>query len=131
MDILTLLIGLVLGLVVGMAIMRIQSVFEHKNLKKSVLKGNRNQILGELYEKVLPVLPDFPYAPKDMVFMGKGCDYIIFDGLTEGKLREVIFLELKSGNATLTYNEKAIRDTLDRKRVRFTEYRINSLKNKE
>ena len=131
MDTFTLITGLILGLVIGMAIMRILSLFEHKNIRKSALRGNRNQILGELYEKVLPVLPDFPYAPKDMVFIGKGTDYIIFDGLTEGHLREIVFLELKSGNATLTSNEKAIKSILDHKRVRFSEYRIDSIRNKE
>ncbi len=111
--------------------MRILFFFEYKNIKKSTIRGSKNQILGELYEKILPALPNFPYAPKDMVFVGKWCDYIIFDGLTEGRLREVIFLELKSGNATINYNEKAIKSVIDRKHVRFSEYRIGSVKNKE
>jgi predicted Holliday junction resolvase-like endonuclease len=106
--------------------MRLIGIFEQKKMKHSILRGSKNQILGELYEKVLPALPDFPYAPKDMVFIGKGCDYIIFDGLTEGRLREVIFLELKSGNARLTPNEAMIKNVLDHKRVRFSEYRIAS-----
>lgn len=63
-----------------------------------------------------------------MVFTGKGCDYIIFDGLTEGRLREIIFLELKSGNARLNQNEAMIKNIIDHKKVRFTEYRINSEK---
>lgn len=100
-------------------------------MRKATLKGSRNQILGEVYEKILPALPNFPYAPKDMVFIGKGCDYIIFDWLTEWHLREVIFLELKSGRATMTYNEKAIQSIIDHKRVRFSEYRIDSMRNKE
>ncbi len=108
--------------------MRILSLFEHKNLKKSVIRWSKSQILGELYEKILPALPDFPYAPKDMVFTGKGCDYIIFDGLSEGRLREIVFLELKSGNARLNQNEAMIKNIIDQKRVRFTEYRINSEK---
>jgi predicted Holliday junction resolvase-like endonuclease len=54
-----------------MALMRILSLFEHRGIKKSVIRGSKNQILGELYEKILPALPDFPYAPKDMVFTGK------------------------------------------------------------
>lgn len=63
-----------------------------------------------------------------MVFTGKGCDYIIFDGLSEGRLREIIFLELKSGSARLNQNEAMIKNIIDHKRVRFTEYRINSEK---
>lgn len=66
-----------------------------------------------------------------MVFIGKGCDYIIFDGLSEGNLREIIFLELKSGNAVLNKNEKAIQQMVERRHVRFSEYRIDSVRNKE
>jgi predicted Holliday junction resolvase-like endonuclease len=68
---------------IGMALMRILSLFENKHVRRSAIAGSKNQIMGELYEKILPALPDFPYRPKDMVFTGKGCDYIIFDGLSE------------------------------------------------
>ncbi len=131
MDTPTLIIGLLLGFVIGFTLMRIASIFERKRTQQSAVKGSRNAIFGEVYEKILPALPDFPYAPKDMIFIGKGTDYIIFDGLSEGRLREIIFLELKSGSATLNTNERMIKDALDHKRVRFSEYRIKSLKNKE
>jgi predicted Holliday junction resolvase-like endonuclease len=49
--------------------MKLSFIFEGKNMRKATLKGSRNQILGEVYEKVLPALPNFPYAPKDMVFI--------------------------------------------------------------
>ena len=62
--------------------MRIISVNQHKEIRQTAVRGSRNSIFGEVYEKILPALPDFPYAPKDMVFIGKGCDYIIFDGLS-------------------------------------------------
>ena len=38
MDLTTLIVGTLLGLMLGMALMRILSLFEHKNLRKSVLK---------------------------------------------------------------------------------------------
>ena len=130
MDLPTLIVGTLLGLILGMALMRILSLFEHRRVRRDAVRWSKNQILGELYEKVLPALPDFPYAPKDMVFTGKWCDYIIFDGLAEWRLREIIFLELKSGNAKLSYNETMIKNIIDHKRVRFTEYRIDSMRNK-
>lgn len=89
---------------------------------------SRSVLLGEVYEKVLPALPDFPYAPKDMTFLGKGVDYLIFDGLTEGNLREIVFLELKSGKSQLNKNERMIQECLRDRRVRFAEYRIGSMK---
>ena len=130
MDITTLTLGLIFWLILGMALMRILSLFEHRRVRRDAVRWSKNQILGELYEKVLPALPDFPYAPKDMVFTGKWCDYIIFDGLTEWRLREIIFLELKSGNAKLTSNETMIKNVIDHKHVRFTEYRIDSMRHK-
>lgn len=131
MDLTTLIAGLLLGFLIGIIIMRIRFFFEHKQVRREALKWSKNQILGGLYEKILPALPNFPYAPKDMVFIGKWCDYIIFDGLSEWHLREVVFLELKSGHATLNANERSIKEVIDRKRVYFSEYRINSVKDKE
>ena len=131
MDIPTLIIGLTFWLIVGVVIMRFLSNLEHKEIRKTAIMGSKNQIMGELYEKILPALPNFPFRPKDMVFLGKGCDYIIFDGLSEWSLREIIFLELKSGNARLTKNEEAIRNTVSKKRIRFAEYHIASSKSSE
>jgi len=42
------------------------------------------------------MLPNFPYHYKDLVFLGKGIDYLVFDGLSEGNLKEIVFLEIKS-----------------------------------
>jgi predicted Holliday junction resolvase-like endonuclease len=131
MDILTLIFGSLLWFVVGVFIMRLLSLHEHKWVRNKAVQWSRSSIFGEVYEKILPALPNFPYAPKDMVFIGKWCDYIIFDGLSEGSLREIVFLELKSGNATLNKNEKAIQYLVDHRRVRFSEYRIDSVRNKE
>ena len=131
MDILTLIAGGIFGFLIGVFLMKFFSLSEHKNIRNKAVQWSRNSIFWEVYEKILPALPSFPYSPKDMVFIGKGCDYIIFDGLSEWMLREIIFLELKSGNAVLNKNEKAIKYIVDRKWVRFSEYRIDSTRNKE
>jgi predicted Holliday junction resolvase-like endonuclease len=41
-------------------------------------------------------LPGFPYDCKDLVFIGKGIDYLVFDGLARGELEQIILLEIKS-----------------------------------
>ena len=131
MDIITLIAGGLLGFLIWVFLMKIFSLHEHRGIRTKAVQWSRNSIFGEVYEKILPALPSFPYSPKDMVFIGKGCDYIIFDGLSEGNLREIIFLELKSGNAVLNKNEKAIQQMVERRHVRFSEYRIDSVRNKE
>ena len=131
MDIVTLIIGIIFGFVIGFLWVQIQRMGIEKKIRQDAVRGSRNAITGEIYEKILPSMPNFPYAPKDMVFVGKWTDYIIFDGLSEGDLREIIFLEIKSGKSRLNANEKMIKNILDQKIVRFAEMRFGAPKNDE
>ena len=54
-----------------------------------------------------------------MTFVGKGIDYIVFDGLSSGNLKEIVFLEIKSGSSTQNANEKAIEDIIKKGKVRY------------
>lgn len=56
---------------------------------------------------------------RDMTFVGKGIDYIIFDGLSSGNLKEIVFLEIKSGSSTQNNNEKMIEDIIRKGKVRY------------
>lgn len=70
-------------------------------------------------EKLAPFLPGFAYSPRDMVFIGKGIDYLVFDGLSRGQVTEVILLEIKTGSSTLNRNEKMIQEAIQSWRVRY------------
>ncbi|PZM85798.1 MAG: hypothetical protein DLD55_05985, partial [candidate division SR1 bacterium] len=41
-------------------------------IKKKSVSQSKSSILGEVSEKVMPLLPEFPYHTKDLVFLGKG-----------------------------------------------------------
>ena len=56
---------------------------------KSVHKGFNN-------ERLAPLLPGFNYTPRDMTFIGKGIDYIVFNGLSRGRVDEIVLLEIKT-----------------------------------
>lgn len=79
MDFLSILLGGIVGFMIGFVVMKIQSLITERHIRQNAIRGSKNAIFGEVYEKILPSLPQFPYSPKDMVFVGKGCDYIIFD----------------------------------------------------
>ncbi len=66
-----LIIGILVGLLVGFLVAKIMFLGQRRILQKDAIRGSKSAIIGELYEKILPALPDFPYAPKDMVFLGK------------------------------------------------------------
>ena len=66
-----------------------------------------------------PFLKGFPYAGRNAHFIGQPIDYIIFDD------NEVIFLEVKSGQAFLTQKQKQIKDLVTHGKVKWQEYRIS------
>ncbi len=70
-------------------------------------------------EKLAPFLPWFVYSPRDMVFIGKGIDYVVFDGLSRGQVNEVVLLEIKTGSSTLNRNERLIQEAVQSWRVRY------------
>jgi len=97
---------------------------ELKTQRTSSIKKSKSVILWEVYEKVLPFLPNFKYKPKDMIFVWKWVDYIVFDWLNEWNLKKIVFLEVKSGSSKLNKNEKMIKDIISTKNVEYIEYRI-------
>lgn len=119
---------LFLGLLIWVGIwILIGKVIKYKTLKSErelSVKKSKSVILWEVYEKVLPFLPNFPYKPRDMVFVGKWIDYIVFDGLSEWNLKNIIFLEVKSGASRLNQNEKMIQHNVLKKNIEYKEYRV-------
>ena len=83
---------------------------------KSVHKGFNN-------EKIAPLLPGFNYRPRDMTFVGKGVDYIIFNWLSQWYVDEIIFLEVKTGKSMQNNNEKLIEQAIKAGRVRYEIFR--------
>lgn len=86
--------------------------------KKSV-KKSRSVILGETFETIAPFMKNIPYHPKDMVFIGKWIDYLVLDGLSNGNLKKIVFLEIKTWKSQLNKNEKQIKNFLNYDKVKY------------
>ena len=79
---------------------------------------------GQFSEQLAPFLPDFKYLPTECRFMGKPVDLLVFKGMDEKKIEEVVFVEVKSGKAKTSPVEKSLKETIEKKKVRWEEYRI-------
>ena len=88
-----------------------------KEIRKDAVKKSRAAIAGRVTEQIAPFLPEFKYNPKDARFIGSPIDFIVFDGLDEGELRRIVFVEVKSGKSTLSRREKLVRDAIEENRV--------------
>lgn len=93
---------------------------EEKKIREDALKRSKNVVKGKVSEHLLPLMDKFRYNGKDCRFIGTPIDYIVFDGLDEDSVKEVIFLEVKTGeHAKLTSRERLIRDAIQDGRVRW------------
>jgi len=75
-------------------------------------KTTRATNVGNFLELVLPTAKDFKWIVPDSRFLGKPIDLLVFNGLSKGKVESLSFVEVKTGKATLSDNEKSIRDAL-------------------
>ncbi|MDR3148325.1 MAG: hypothetical protein LBU00_08130 [Treponema sp.] len=90
---------------------------------KARLKQSRAVLGGLVSEQLAPMLPGFPYDPGDCRFVGKPVDFIVFKGMNQKNITDVVFLEVKSGTAkNLNDQEKRLREAILAGRVSWAEF---------
>jgi len=134
MDIITIILIVVflIGLAVAYYLGRRNGIFQRDkywegelpSYRKDAIMKSRAVLGGQFSEQLAPYLPNFDYLPTECRFIGKPIDFICFKGMDEKKIDEVIFIEVKSGKAQLNSHEKNLKDAIDKKRVKWIEYRI-------
>ena len=93
-------------------------------IKKDTIERSRASLGGQFSEQLAPYLPNFKYKPTECKFLGKPVDLLVFDGLDEKDVHEIVFVEVKSGSSELNTVQRKIRDAIKEGRVRWDEYRI-------
>ncbi len=94
-------------------------------IRQDAIGRSQAVIIGKVTEHLAPYMPVFPYNPKDARFVGSPIDFIVFDGADDDCIREIVFLEVKSGNSSLNPRQRKIRDAVLAGRVVWRELRIN------
>src|SRR5271166_241 len=94
--------------------------------KKAAVRRSRSVLGGMFAEQLAPYLPNFPFSPTEAKFIGAPIDFLVFKGLDDQRIEEVIFVEVKSGAARLNHNEHSLKDAIIDKRIRWQEYRVPS-----
>ena len=91
-----------------------------KAIREDAIRKSESVIQGKITEHLIPFFPSFPYNPRDARFMGTPVDFVVFDGLSEGKMRQIVFIEVKSGKApTLSKRERQVRKCIEEKNVTY------------
>ncbi len=122
------LIGVALGFLAGRALTARALELEYREREREArddsVRRSRSTLSGQFLEKLAPHFPDFPYEPTDLRFLGTPVDYVVFAGLSEGEVDEVVFLEVKSGGSGLSSKERRVRDAVEAGAVRWDVYHV-------
>ena len=116
-------LGLALGVLLALVYVVTWRVRYTKLVRQDAVQRSLAVTAGKVYEQVVPYLPDFPFNPKDVRFLGSPVDFVVFDGLSDGHVARVVFVEVKTGGAELSTRERHVRDAVLDARVEWYELR--------
>ena len=81
--------------------------------------------VGHILERMAPAMRGFQFERGDCRSLFDPIDYIVFQGMTKTKVIEnVIFMDIKSGNARLNNVQREIKNAIENKNVSFDVYEV-------
>jgi predicted Holliday junction resolvase-like endonuclease len=94
--------------------------------RRDAARRSRGVLAGKAGEQMAPLVPAFSrrFDPTEARFIGAPIDYVVFDGLASGALREVVLVEVKTGGGRLNANELEVERAVAEGRVSFEILRL-------
>jgi predicted Holliday junction resolvase-like endonuclease len=116
--------GALIGATLAFAYATLRAWRRARVIRRDAVSQSRAVTRGQVFEQFAAYFPGFDFNPKDAQFLGKPVDFVVFDGLDEGELRRIVFVEIKTGDSTLSVRERRIRDAIRRGDVEWRELRL-------
>jgi len=119
-----LLVGIAIGIAIAWLYFLVWKLRYSAAIREDAVQRSVAVTAGKVHEQLVPYLPEFGFNPKDARFLGSPVDLIVFDGLAAGDVRRIVFLEVKTGGASLTARERQVRDIIEAREVVWAELRL-------
>ncbi len=116
-------VNYVLGAVIAVLLFLLWKARYTRAVRQDAIQRSLAVTAGKVYEQLVPYLPNFPFNPKDARFLGSPVDFVVFDGLSDGQITRIVFVEVKTGGAELSTRERRVRDAVQEARVEWHELR--------
>lgn len=100
--------------------LRAEAAETKRQTAKLTAQRSRVALVAKIAEHMAPLLSGFPYNFKEVRHVGEVFDFLVYKGLENGEIEEVIFLEIKSGTGgRRNPRERALKQAVDAGRVRY------------
>ena len=103
--------------------MRLELPAMLREARKDAVTRSTAVTRGQAFEHLAPFMDDFGYHPRDARFLGSPIDFVVFDGLGDADVREIVFVEVKTARSRLSARERAVREAVLEGRVAWRELR--------
>ncbi len=122
---------IVFGILFGVAlVLFIIQKFKNEQLKKKyvldvieerkkAIKQSRSTIEGLVTEQLAPYFPGWKHTPSEARFIASPLDFVVFNGLSEDNVKDITFVEVKSGQSKETARQRSVKDAIKRGRVNY------------
>ena len=92
--------------------------------RQDAINGSQSVILGKVTEHLIPFHQNFPFNPKESIFIGSPIDMIVFDGIDNEDVVDIWILEIKTGKSSLNKRQRLIRNAVENNRVFWRELNV-------
>lgn len=96
-----------------------------KEIRRDAIDKSQSVTMGKMTEHMVPYLPGFGFNPSDARFIGSPIDLVVFDGLGDGCVNKIVFIEIKTGVSTLSSRERLVRDAINAGKIEWMEVKAN------
>jgi predicted Holliday junction resolvase-like endonuclease len=124
LDPVDLALGILIGALAAWVYVLLWKVGYTRRVRDDAVQRSLAVTAGKVHEQLVPLLPEFRWNPKDARFLGSPVDLVVFDGLSEGRVRRIVFVEVKTGGAGLTGRERAVKEAVREGEVEWVEMRV-------
>jgi len=94
-------------------------------IRADAIAKSKAVVRGKVAEHLVPFDNVFEFDPRDCRYLGAPIDFVCFDGMTEGLLERIVFVEVKTGRSRLSAREREIRDAIFNGEVAFLTYQVD------
>jgi predicted Holliday junction resolvase-like endonuclease len=117
-------LGILIGALAAWVYVLLWKVGYTRRVRDDAVQRSLAVTAGKVHEQLVPLLPQFRWNPKDARFLGSPVDLVVFDGLSEGRVRRIVFVEVKTGGAGLTERERMVREVVREGEVEWVVMRV-------
>lgn len=98
----------------------------NKNLEKKIKRATETNIIttratnvGNFLELAVPTARDFKWVVPDSKYLGRPIDLLVFNGLSNGNVKSLSFVEVKTGEADLNDHQESVKNAIEAKKVSY------------